>query len=105
MSSIGITEAARARDLDQVGYTSVQGITIRDHPGHDPDTTDGSARIFLNTSAFGGGYYSLQEVLVHELIHVAGVEGVDPGWFWEKIGYHDLSHFEGHDEIMEACTK
>ena len=101
---IGVTEAARRRDVEYVGSTSVQAITIRDHPGYLPDTTDGRARIFLNSSAFGGGRFSLREVLIHELIHVAGVDAKEPSW-WGKTfrGEHDLSYYEHYESIMEAC--
>jgi hypothetical protein len=102
-SRIGITEAARARDVGSVGSTSTQAITIRDHPGYAPDTADGRARIFLNSSAFGGGVLSLQEVLAHELIHVAGVEGKPPGLLGSLLGRDDLSYYKYYDSILKAC--
>jgi hypothetical protein len=106
VSSIGITEFARRRDAGIVGSTSVQAITIRDHSGYKPDTTDGRPHIFLNSSAFGGGAFSLQEVLAHEFIHAAGVDAKDPGFFGGYVlGRHDLSYYKPYDNIIKACTK
>jgi len=101
--SIGITESARARDVGSVGSTAIQAITIRDHAGYAPDTTDGRARIFLNASAFGGGVLSLQEVLAHEFIHVANIEGRPPGFFGTLLGHDDLSYYKYYDSILKAC--
>jgi YD repeat-containing protein len=104
VNMIGITEQARQRDVHIVGSTSIQAITIRDHPDHAPDTTDGRARIFLNASAFGGGVLPLREVLVHELIHVAGIEAKDPGFFGGYIlGRNDLSYYDKYQAIIDAC--
>ena len=100
---IGITDYARNRDLPAVGSVAIQAITINNQPGKKPDTLDTRARVLLNNSAFGGGKYSLREVLVHELMHVAGWPGEQPGFFANIWGDTDLSHYDKYDEIMEAC--
>lgn len=105
VSRIGITEAARSRDVGSVGSTQIQAITINDHPGYAPDTTDGRPRILLNASAFGGGALSLQGVLAHELVHAAGIIGKQPGFFGSLFGRHDLSYYKHYDSIMKACGR
>ena len=102
-ASIGITEAARARDAGAYASTAIQAVTVRDHPGKTPDTTDGRPRIFLNASAFGGGALSLREVLTHELIHIAGADAKDPGILGTLLGRDDLSYYKYYDSILKAC--
>jgi len=106
-STTGITEAARQRNVGAVGSTAAQGFTIRDildDPRLGVQTSDGRARIFLNGSAFGGGALSLREVLVHELIHVAGVRGKDPGTLGAAFGSDDLDWYKPfYRNILAAC--
>jgi len=102
-SSSGITEYARRRDLNAVGSTGIQAFTIRNHPGKKPDTTDERARIFLNRSAFTGGVYSLQDVITHEFMHVAGMEAAYVPIYGPLIRQHDLSYVKNYDSIIEAC--
>ena len=83
--------------------SGAQAGTIRDI-GEARRTIDGRPRIFLSSSAFVGesylaGRFSLTDVLTHELIHAAG-QGPKPG----RLGLgHDLSGYEPHDDILEAC--
>lgn len=106
-STSGITEAARQLNLGAVGSTAAQGFTIRDildDPRLGVQTNDGRARIFLNASAFGGGVLSLREVLVHELIHVAGKRGKDPSTIGAFFGEDDLSWFSPfYKNLLKAC--
>jgi hypothetical protein len=101
---IGITEASRARHASIVGSVSVQAVTIRNWPGYTNELlSDSRARVLLNLSAFGGGKYSLREVLVHELLHVSGWRGEVPGPWATLMGATDLSHFKDYEKIMDAC--
>lgn len=64
-------------------------------------TTGYHTQIYLGTHAFNGeGWFSgfsLQDVMAHEFIHGAGWNGENSNWG------HDLSHFDAHDRILEAC--
>ena len=103
---IGISENARQRAFKQgaVGSEGIQAFTFRNNygPGYPTnDTVDPRARVLLNASAFSVGTYSLREVLVHELLHVAGWP--PSGWLRSKFNRTDLSHYDKYDEVMAAC--
>lgn len=93
---IGITDYARQRDVSAVGSTAIQAFTIKNWPGHKDDTLDTRARIFLNGSAFSGGKYYLREVLVHELLHVAG-------WPPEKVGFWHTCWQDRPFTLRQVC--
>jgi hypothetical protein len=70
-------------------------------PGGTVFGTDGGAQIYLTPEAFHGGtwfYFSLGEVLAHELIHGGG----QGPWPADKIR-HDLSGFPAYKSIIDAC--
>lgn len=102
---VGVTDQAARTYVHEgaVGSSDVQAFTIRDWPNYSRNTRDfdNRPRIFLNGSAFNGGTYSLQEVLVHEFLHVAGWPA-DEGLL-RHFRSTDLSYHKGYKEIMEAC--
>lgn len=113
---MGITEAARKRDVGAVGSNSVKAVTVRDRAGI-AFTADGRPRIFLNTSAFGA---SLGDYIRHEFMHAGGATarpnffGSDLYWLgWSerilssdpRIGNSILMEKVGptESEILAAC--
>ena len=98
----GITEDARSKYSGIRGSSYTQAVTLHNWPGFANETLDARSRIFLNPSAFQGGNYSLQEVLTHELLHVAGWP--PSGRFRSLFNRTDLSHYDKYDEIMAACN-
>lgn len=91
---LGITNDERTklrRKLDSLGN---QAFTLTS-----PDTTV----IFFKNEAFYGesyfqGTYSLEEVVVHEMIHAAGV-----GQHTSRFGRHDLFGYAHYAEILKNC--
>lgn len=94
----GIPERTRQEILAELGSSMAKAFTVRGQ-----FTIDGRPRIFLNPSAFANGLEGLVEVMAHEFIHAAGVQGVKPPWYnpWQD----DLSFNRTYQKIINTCLK
>ena len=100
-SLFGISGETLKRARLSTEAKGTDGFTVTNREG------DPRPMIFLNSYAFDGSGKSLREVLVHELIHAAGI----PEWEgakWYYAGYQtgmadDLKYYEHYKSIMDAC--
>jgi hypothetical protein len=103
-AQLGLSSAARQAAVQKLNSSSFYGLTITANSG-----SDQRSRIFITQDAFtAGGFFSssessLRQVIIHELIHAAGAQGKDPGW-WSYLGYDDLSYMQKqYNKIEKAC--
>ena len=93
-SALGINETIRQAAVKHTENLATQAFTI--------DVNGGRLYTVFKNSAFSGsswmwGTYALEEIVVHENIHVAGQPGDD------KASGHDLSTFKYYSSIVSKC--
>lgn len=105
-AQLGLKEGDRLNYIEQFrGNNGAQGGTFVA-----ADTLNGHAQMYLKYSAWGGealwdGKVSFNEVIRHEMMHVAGQPNVPPSWSqwlnWRNR--HDLGGFKDYNKILAAC--
>jgi hypothetical protein len=97
-----VRAAYRSRLKNQGYFSKILASTIT------LEGNDDIPRIFITHNALAPGLFSsveskLKDVLIHELIHVGGKPGQDPGW-WKFLGYDDLSYMQKeYQNILDQC--
>jgi hypothetical protein len=101
---LGLEPGIRKSALSGVGDDDVPAFTGANFTGRVRMVKDGRPRIFLNNSAFNGKECGLRTILIHELIHAAGI-GPIHHFLEGSFGYTDLDHMGDGVEagIVKAC--
>ncbi len=94
-SVLGISEGTRKNAVKSIDNSKVQAFTVGNKTG--------KVQTFYKNSAFVGasfwsGTYAIEEIVVHEMIHVAGVDKVE-----STFGGHDLSVYDHYRNILDNC--
>ena len=95
-SKLGIDEPSRQGAVSK-------GVTPSHIQAFTGDNTSGPIYTFYKNNAFYGasylwGYHSIEEIVVHEAIHAAGVPPT-PG----RFGGHDLKGYSHYQNILDKC--